>query len=166
MKYFTSDLLERLGSLDHAIADAAHDEWEEAVNRHAANLQLIRSELPASVGYLWDNFYLHDAEVLNMARRGQTFIIVLRLGTPPRDLLILSYELTEEPIINTAALPAQQCSNPIAWMYDEIDLIQDERKMCVHSILFSNGWEVQLRFRDLQVIAAQTLLSATLPQSA
>ena len=158
MKYFTPDLIERFGSLDDDVADAAAVEWEEAVTRHEKNLHSIRADLSASLCHLWDNFYLHDAQVLSMGHQLQTFVIVLRLDTPPHDLLVLNYHLSEEPAINTAALPPEQCSTPLAWMYDEVDIVPGNKNICMHSILFSNGWEVQLRFRDMQVIAAQPVV--------
>jgi hypothetical protein len=158
MKYFTPELIERLGSADDATAQAAQAAWEDAATRHEAQLRAIWPELPAALRQLWDDFYLHDAEVLSMGRDGQMFVIVLRLDVPPRDLLILNYQLIGEPVINIAALPAEHRSSPVAWMYDEVDLVRSPEKSCVHSILFSNGWEVQLRFRDVQLLTAQTLL--------
>ena len=173
MKYFTRELIERFGSLDDAIADAADAEWEGAIDRHENQLEAIRARLPASLRYLWDNFYLHDADVLAMGRQGQTFVIVLRLDVPPRDLVILNYHLVEEPIINTEALPPEARCNYIQWMYDEIGWVEGTQAFATHTILFCNGWEVELHLHDLEVNAAQTLfpLPATpslpaIPQSA
>jgi hypothetical protein len=158
MKYFTRELIERFGSLDDAIADAADAEWEEAVEHHESQLQAIRELLPTSLRHLWDNFYLHDADVLAMGRQGQKFVIVLRLDVPPGELLILNYQLVEEPLINTEALPPKERCNYMAWMYDEIGWVGGEKEYATHSILFSNGWEVELHLRDLEVNAAQTLV--------
>jgi hypothetical protein len=77
----------------------------DAVDRHANQLEAITDRLPTSLRCLWNDFYLHDAEVLAMGRQGETFVIVLRLDVPPRELLILNYQLVEEPIINPEALP-------------------------------------------------------------
>lgn len=164
MKFFTLELMERLASLDDAVADAADAEWEDAVTRHEEQLQAIRPHLPPSLCYLWDNFYLHDADVLSLGRQGQTFVIVLRLEVPPRELLILNYQLAEEPLINPEALPLEGRGSPVQWMYDELGLLPDQTEVSTHTILFSNGWEVQLRLRDVQVIAAQTLLAGSAPQ--
>jgi hypothetical protein len=157
MKYFTRELIERLGSMDDAMADVANAEWEDAVDRHENQLQAIREQLPVSLHSLWNNFYLHDADVLAMGRKGQTFVIVLRLDVPPRELLILKYHLVEEPIINKDALPPEARCNYIQWMYDEIGWVGGEKAYATHTILFCNGWEVELHLRDLEVIAAQTL---------
>jgi hypothetical protein len=70
-------------------------------------------------------------------------------------MLVLNYQLIEEPLINTNALPPEHRSSCAQWMYDEIGW---ERDYATHTILFSNGWEVELHLRDLQVIAAQTLI--------
>jgi hypothetical protein len=158
MKYFTRELIERFGSLDDAIADAADAEWEDAVDRHVNQFETIRERLPAALSHLWDSFYLHDADVLAMGRQGQRFVIVLRLDVPPRELLILKYELVEEPLIDTAALPPEERCNHMQWMYDEIGWVGGEQEYATHSILFSNGWEVELHLRDLEVNAAQTLV--------
>ena len=40
--------------------------------------------------------------------------------------------------------------------YDELDLaVENGQTYFTHSILFSNGWEIKLRFRDVQVALAQ-----------
>jgi hypothetical protein len=158
MKYFTRELIERFGSPDDDTANAADAEWEDAVDRHENQLEAIRERLPTSLRYLWDNFYLHDADVLAMGWHGQTFVVVLRLDVPPKDLVILNYQLVEEPLINTEALPPEACCNYMQWMYDEIGWVEGEKTYATHSILFCNGWEVELHLRDLEVTAAQTLV--------
>jgi hypothetical protein len=49
MKYFTPDLIERLGSTDEAVAGAAHEEWEGALQRYESYLQSIDAELPKHI---------------------------------------------------------------------------------------------------------------------
>src|SRR5437868_1132835 len=148
MKFFTPELIERLGSLDDVDADAADAEWENAIDRHENQLEAIRDRLPASLRYARDSFYFHDADVLAMGRQGQAFVIVLRLDVPPRDLVILNYQLVEEPLINREALPPDHRCNYMQWMYDEIGWVSGEKQYATHSILFSNGWEVELHLRD------------------
>jgi hypothetical protein len=158
MKYFTPELIERLGSSDDAIADAAQAEWEDAVDRHEAQLQAIRPHLPPALAHLWDNYHLHDADVLAMGRQGCSLLIVLRLDVPPRDLLVLNYELAEDPKIDPDHLPAEaRCPLP-QWLYDEIGWVPGSPGYATHTVLFSNGWQIELHLRDLQVMPVQPLL--------
>jgi hypothetical protein len=165
MKYFTPELYVRGQAPDDDVQDAVDAEWEDAVDRHESQLEAIRDRLPTSLCHLWDNFYLHDADVLAMGYQGQTFVMVLQLDVPPRELLTLKYQLVEEALINTDALPPEERCNHMQWMYDEIGWVSGEKEYATHSILFSNGWEVELHLRDLEVIAAQTLVPIPAPPS-
>ena len=164
MKYFTPELYMRGQSLDDDEQDAVDAEWEDAVTRHEEQLQALRPQLALSLCYLWDNFYLHDAQVLSLGRQGPTLVMVLRLDVPPQELLLLNYQLAEEPRIDTEALPLEGRSSPVQWMYDELGLLPDQTDISTHTILFSNGWEIELHLREVQVIAAQTLLAGSAPQ--
>lgn len=114
-----------------------------------------------------------------MGRRGNAFVLVLQLDTPPHSLLTFTYDLTAEPVIRTKVLPPEHCSPPahVEWMYDEVEVIPGEPLTCVQSILLSNGWELQLCFRDVASMEIQALLpvhrtgpaslpGVTLPQTA
>jgi hypothetical protein len=81
--------------------------------------------------------------------------MVLRKDIPPQDVLILTYFLTQEPIVDKNALPAC-CRGPVMdFQYDEFELIsENDRKIYSQDILFGNGWEMRLRFRDVQVSTA------------
>jgi hypothetical protein len=157
MKFFTRDLIERVGSPDTAIANHAQDEWEQAVDRYDDYWQSIRPIVPKAMGYIHDHFYLHDAVVRGMGRNGDQFIVVLQLAPPPHDLLTLTYTLTSEPSIDRESLSLEPPppANHVEWLYDEVDI---GGSGSIHTILFSNGWEVQLTFRDLTVTQADALL--------
>jgi hypothetical protein len=156
MKYFTKDLLERYGSEDDAVANAADAEWEEAIDRYEAYLQTIRPDMPESLRQLEDGFCFHDARVLSMGRRDETFVISLQLDMPPNELVTISYTLAGEPVINREPF-ADGKDTPLPWwLYEEIEQVgTGDRKHFVHSILFSNGWETRLPFRDVQVSLAE-----------
>jgi hypothetical protein len=155
MKYFTKDLLERYGSEDDAVAHAAGDEWEEAIDRYEAYLQTIRPDMPESVRQLEDGFCFHDARVLSMGRRDGTFVISLQLDMPPNELVTITYTLAGAPVISKEPF-ADGKDTPLPWwLYEEIEQVgTGDRKHFVHSILFSNGWEITLPFRDVQVSLA------------
>jgi hypothetical protein len=172
MKYFTPELYARLQDFrsDEAM-DAADAAWEKATQRYRRHLRRIWPELPETLRSLLDNVYLHDADVLSMGEQGETFLIVLRLDVPPNELLILKYTLAERAVIRTAAFSTANHAGPMQWMYDEVGLLRGKKAGCTHSILFSNGWEVELRLRGLEVVRAQTVYplpvtAEALPESA
>lgn len=158
MKYFTPELYGKLQDFSSdAVMDRADAAWERATQSYRRRLTRIRPELPRGIRSLLENFYLHDADVLGMGERGQTFIVTLRLEAPPNELLILNYHLTDSAVINPAAFAPRIPCAAIQWMYDEVDLVRGKNGVCTHSILFSNGWEAVLRLRDVRVLRTQTL---------
>ena len=49
-------------------------------------------------------------------------------------------------------------------MYDELDVNEESgQKVFTQSILFSNGWEVQLRFRDVEVVIVEPIYPVPAP---
>jgi len=176
MNYFTRERYLALQERGDAM-DAADAAWAEAVARYEAYLQTIRPEMPESVRELLDGFYLHDARVLSMGRRGDTFVISLQLDVPPNELLTITYNLAGPPEIRQDLFPWATPTATPAWLYEEIELVRArERSHFIHSILFSNGWEVRLPFREVQVSTAyptfphprtpQPVSQAPAPQSA
>ena len=47
MRFFTQELLDRFGTADDDIADAANEEWEQKCAEYNAHLQSIWKQLPA-----------------------------------------------------------------------------------------------------------------------
>jgi len=156
MKYFTKDLLERYGSQDDAVANSADAEWETAIDRYEAYLQTIRPDMPESLRQLEDGFCFHDARILSMGRRDDTFVISLQLDMPPNELVTIIYILSGAPEINKEPF-ADGKDTPLPWwLYEEIEQVgTDDGKHFVYSILFSNGWEITLPFREVQVSLAE-----------
>jgi hypothetical protein len=155
MKLFSPNLIERLGSADEAVAAAAHEEWESVLERYEGYLQSIEPELPEHIR-AFNNLLLHDAIVWSIVRQGDQLIMVLRKDIPPRDVVILSYFLTEEPVLDEQALPVGQRGPVMDFQYDEFELLREQgRNLYAQSILFGNGWEIQLRFSDVRVSVAR-----------
>jgi hypothetical protein len=155
MKYFTRELKERYGSEDDVVASAANAEWEATLERYERYLQSIESELPEHIR-AFNNLLLHDAIIWSIARQGNKLIIVMRKDIPPRDVVILTYTLTQEPIIDKEALPPEHCGSVMDFQYDEFELIREgDRTTYAQSIMFGNGWELSLRFSDVQVTLAE-----------
>jgi hypothetical protein len=159
MKYFTPDLLVRFGSEDDAIANAAQEEWDNACDRYGQYLDSIKGQLPPGLQYLEEHYQLHDAEVRGLGKQGHSFVMVLQLDSPPQPLVTLTFDLMDEPTINEDTLPQQLRSRGVVeWQYDELELLPGEPPTWSWSVLLSNGWEVTLRFRSVQVQEAQALL--------
>jgi hypothetical protein len=151
MKHFTRDLIERYGSPDDAVARAADAEWEGVLERYEHGLQAIEAELPEHIR-AFTKLLLHGAQVLSVARQCDKLILVLRKDIPPRDVVILTYTLTAEPVIDREALSPDRRTSAMEYLYDEFELIREgSRQTYAQSILFSNGWELSLRFSDVQV---------------
>lgn len=157
MKYFTPERYLALGNLhDERVFLAAQQEWETAITGYRDHLDQIRKKLPRSLRQIVTSVYLHDARVLSISQ-GEWFVITLQPTTDPERLVTLYYELVEEPEVRQGVLPADRCREPVEWLYDELDLDRPEAPRGLaapsgpptfrHSILLSNGWEVQLRFR-------------------
>jgi hypothetical protein len=177
MNYFTRERYLSLQERGDDAMDAADAAWADAVEQYDAYLQTIRPEMPESVRELVDGFYLHDARLLSMGRRGDTFVISLQLDAPPNELLTITYSLAGAPEIKQDLFPWATAAAAPSWLYEEVDLVRDgERSHFVHSIFFSNGWEIRLPFRQVQVStayptfpyprAAKPVSQAPTPQSA
>jgi hypothetical protein len=159
MKYFTRERYLALQNFEEAAMDAADADWEEAVERYDAYLQSIRPELPESVRQLLEGFYLHDARVLSMGQRGETFVISLQLDVPPNELVTITYTLAGPPEVKTETFPWADPAAVVDWLYEEIELVREgDGHYFVHSILFGNGWEVRIPFRAVHLATAFPLL--------
>jgi hypothetical protein len=160
MKFFTPQGYVALQDLSSDTAmNAADTAWQEAVDRYAAYYDSIAPLLPPCFRKMQSDYYLRDAVVAGMGRRDYGFLIVLRLDTPPNDLLMLEYDLTAEPALETEALPPPYRSKgPVQWLYDEVESTGSAPAAYLHSILLTNGWEVRLPFKDVRVEEAHALI--------
>jgi hypothetical protein len=177
MRFFTPDLLERFGSEDNRIASAAQDEWEERAEEYAGKLREIEAELPQRFRDLLDHFYLHDARVISQpplmvtdlewlehalrtgmpvgwrvfggqGSRIPSYWVPLQLDTPPREVLVLQYRSVQIEDAKLHESLFDECPY-LEWQYDEVELIETGgNREFRHSILFSRGLEVRLRFKD------------------
>jgi hypothetical protein len=156
MNFFTRDLIERGQSDKARVARAARLQWEKAVVRYRRRWEKIRGAFPLAARRFHDEHaYLHNAELLGMGREGDQFILLLQPEPPAPSLAILTFTLDGLPSIDTQALPQRNGCGRVTWLCEEFDL--DRQKRCGFEVLFSNGWSVKLRFRDLQYQIAQRL---------
>jgi hypothetical protein len=164
MKYFTPERYLRLGDLEHEKSFlAAHEEWETAVAGYGEHLRKIHEDLPTGLRRLIESVYLHDARVLDIWQGPVSRLsITLQPESDRGHLAVLHYSLVQPPSIKTGILPALACSEPTAWLYDELDAVKPASngrkrrqnaitKVFIHDILLSNGWEIELLFRDVTV---------------
>jgi hypothetical protein len=159
MKYFTRDRYLAMQNEQDEAMDAADADWEAAAGAYDAQLQTIRPAMPESGRQLLDGFYLHDARVLSMGQRGDSFVISLQLNVPPNDLLTITYRLAGPVDVKKDVFSWVKNAYVADWLYDEVELIQEgEKKHFVHSILLSSGWEIELPFTDVQTTTAFPLL--------
>ncbi|HEX5271557.1 MAG TPA: hypothetical protein VFW33_13765, partial [Gemmataceae bacterium] len=118
MQYFTPQLFVRLQDL---CDDSAAREWDRVTGEFAASLADILPQLPAPLRRLAKEVPLHDADVISMTRHKDTLSVTLRPELPG-DLLVLAYELVENPVVNRSALPPEHRTEHVAWLYDELGL--------------------------------------------
>jgi hypothetical protein len=175
MKIFTRDLYRRCRSSDEDVLNAACEEWEQANLAYERHLAAIEPEFPPHIRE-FATLLLHDAKVQSIARQGNHLILVLHKDIPPRDLVILNYELDGEPVVEPFSDAPSDWVRPTTFQFDELDIEHEgDSQLYRQSIVFSNGWLMRLRFRDVQVTVAQSIYSVSvggsslvvaLPQSA
>jgi hypothetical protein len=159
MRYFTPELLERIASADDDVADAAHEEWEQAIVRSKRRWQKIQKAFPQAVGrFEEESVCLHDARVVSIARASDTVAMVLRAGPPAEDVVLLTFTRDGQPVIDPNALPGHGDGRVVTWLYEEWDL--DRGGRCWFEVLLSNGWSIRCRFRDFTYLVLRPLLPA------
>lgn len=157
MKYFTVDVLNRIRSDDDDVSALAHDEWETALKRYRQREERVKGVLPKEVRRFVDaHICLHDARLLNMGRQDDTFVMILEMEPPSRDLVILTFTLDGEPRIEDTALQGKSAADFVTWMYEEWNL--DRRRRFCFSVLLSNGWMVEMAFRDFHYLTVQQVI--------
>jgi hypothetical protein len=77
-----------------------------------------------------------------------SYWIPLELDPPPREVLVLQYRYVQIENVQIHESIFEGC-NYIDWLYDEVELIETGGGLEFrHSILFTRGFELQLRFKD------------------
>lgn len=177
MQYFTPELFVRLQDLKDR---AAAQEWDRAAERYVSALKQISPQFPAALQKLAGPYLLHDAEILCISHSRKNLAITLQPEQEDGHLLVLSYTLVEDPQLDSSAFPEPYQTEYVAWLYDELGLMEpmarrpawgkgttgrQERQVPVycHDILLSNGCELLLRFRQFKVTRRQRLIPAPRP---
>jgi hypothetical protein len=159
MNYFTRERYLAMQNSEEAAMEQADADWEHAVDQYVAYLESIRPEMPEVVRQLVDGFYLHDAHVLSVGQRGDTFVISLQVDVPPSELLTITYTLAGPAEIREELFPWVKLAGVVDWLYEEIELVRSgDCPSFIHSILFANGWEARIPFRAVHLATAFPLL--------
>ena len=187
MRYFTPELYRALQECESpAQAREANLRWESAVQQYHTHLKELRETIPeqppeerrliAGMNRLLDLGSLHGAEVreIGFMEGGWRLVVVLReenrVGT-----LFLFYSLVQDPGITRDVIHPVHRSFPRTWLYDELDreagathivrYAQRESEFPVfrHSILLSDGIELELRFYRIEVLELRPLLDTEQP---
>jgi hypothetical protein len=185
VKYFTPERFLRLQNLDNEQAfQAATREWESAVEEYGAQLKALTPELPVGVRRLVELGSLHDARVLGIWQAKTRLTLVLQLESDLSRLCVITYWLVGSPYVDPSALPESHRSGHTSWLYDEIGIDgnttfdtathiqlksgpqvtanggQRRRAVFTQDILLSNGWELRLRFHQVNVARPTALTPA------
>ncbi len=161
MKYFTPELLAQFASTDDQVADRANAAWEVALEQYTTHLVEIRPLLPQAITDYLDEYQFHDAQVKTLARSGRTFSIVLHPESTEDSALRLVYMT-----VSQGKVTRHQRSDRLAaleWLYDEISVVNgddDKDTFFRHNILFTQGIEIELVFKELKVVSAETAADA------
>jgi hypothetical protein len=163
LRYFTPELIERFGSLDDDIADAAQHEWDETSGRYRTHVASIARHLPRQFRTLLEEYRLHDARVALLGAvpngTGQLFRLELISETAPEQPLMLTYVLApnEQPLfggtdIRSASNGSADLTRERYWLYDEVDIVSGGASPTLsHTILFADGMELVLHFTSFQL---------------
>jgi hypothetical protein len=155
VKYFTPELLARCRSLDEDVAEAADEEWEQAIAAYRQRLQEIRKSLPLGARQLLKHVTLHDAQLLTINRAGKELFLTFRLAgsaNKPAGGVELHCTLTRPAELHTHE-PQPPNGPTTRWLlYDEFDLPHDRQETgFAHSLLLAGGLELRIAFSRLRI---------------
>jgi hypothetical protein len=157
MRFFTPELYLRYNSSDDEVADLADSEWENALEQYKHYLDSIRDRMPLNVRQLAE-LCLHDAEVLGFQKEIQSafpFAEPFRPGWSVVSIVSLKQAQSVKTLFyflwdRIREYPANQdwqfSKLGRHWLYDEVDIAQDNRGMFLHRVLFSDGSVVEIPF--------------------
>jgi len=156
MKHLTADLLARNRSPNDDEAEAADNEWEQAIAAYNAQLNRIRRRLPLGARQLLKHFSLHDAQLLTINRMGMDLFLTFRLAgsaSKPAGGVELRYNLAGQVKL-VLHEPQTFANGPMTrWVfYDEFDLARKGRALAfTHSLLMTGGLEFRIQFFNLRM---------------
>ncbi|HQU44625.1 MAG TPA: hypothetical protein PK867_17540, partial [Pirellulales bacterium] len=100
-----------------------------------------------------------------IGQTGPYFGILVNLDGGHQFTNLLTYRVTETVRLGPNVLAPQLRSSLMQWLYDEVDLGR-ETDCFTHSILFSDGSEIEIEASEVQITTVDTLYAPTLAQHA
>jgi hypothetical protein len=110
----------------------------------------FRPDVPAPFhAELWWDFPFRSPRPRTDPGWQPSFLLALRLDPPPQEVLVLHYRFARVDEVRFHAPIGDEKLPFLEWRHDEVDLVpSDEGLEFGHSILFTNGLELIVRFRD------------------
>jgi hypothetical protein len=169
MRFFTPELFLRVNSPDDEVADAAHGDWEAAVDAYRHHLKKVLRAAPPGVHELAKRC-LHDAEVLSLqyealGRESQRYFFpepmfffhrrtgpaTIKLALPKRSIALV-YLIWDEVRTHTPSTEWENQTEHRLWLYDEIDEVWSRFGMFIHRVLLNTGEVWEIPFMDVVTI--------------
>jgi len=160
LKFMKPEILVKLNEDNENTPDAVaramevEDQWEENGKQYAARLREITPRLPDGVVTFLNKACLHDAAMLGELTGvgGRSLVLLAKLVLPRIDsdnecwYYGLYYQEIRElrTVMHEGSYFTELDPHP-EWAYDEFDITEDG--YIVHSILFSDGRELEITFR-------------------
>lgn len=144
MLYFTPELYLAYQNQNDAIADAAGDQWDAAIEAYRFSFDNVKHLLSNDFRAFFDTICLHDAEVVGELKVNGFYA----LGVLPEDVsepIALFYRLVKPVEVREDVFPKHLQSNRPYWLYEEAGVEGDHLSQ---NILLSNGKEVIIHFSD------------------
>jgi hypothetical protein len=159
MRFFSPELCIRFNSSDDEVSDLANEEWEKALQDYKHHLDSIRQRMPSQVRSVAE-LCLHDAEVLGFQKElhsafpfpepfgpGPFWSVVAIVSLKPeRTIRSLFYILWDRVREYPAKDDWHFSKLRKHWLYDEVDVAADDRRLFLHRILLSDGSIIEIPF--------------------
>ena len=154
MKFFTPDLYMRYNSLDEKISAEADAEWEQAIENYQRHLHAM--PLTENVKKLSKQCF-HDAlfldKTMHPVRFASQFVEVTTLLLRQSDRLIQLIYSGKEPVSIDHSPEWNLWESAKRWLYDEIDIAENDPRMFLHRILWSDGNVLTIPFADVSHVS-------------
>ncbi len=164
MKFFTPELLKRCRSGERAVAEAASDEWDAAVEAYAAHLKGLRPLMPNCLRRAVRSMpALHDSRPLGIQSFPGRPRVALRLrlegraGAAGEELELVYSTVTPgaKEDVTASRHDIGSKGGVVKVLYHEFDL--EGPGVFTHSLLLSDGWVLRFRMRDMLARLVESL---------
>lgn len=153
MKFFKPEVVSLWNHSNPLGSDKTKEdvEWDASQDAYEAHFTQIADELPRSVRYFTECVLFNEL-VISLPKpsgylRGENYTVVTANNTD-KQMHILTYVLEQPPAITVHEGPGfDPPASDGVWLYDEFSVTEDG--LFRHNVLFSNGSELEIRFKSL-----------------